>query len=345
MKFPLTKRARVDECREALNRTREERDKYRDRCRMLEEVVGNALNPLEPEENFAKKTLARTDLRYFGLRGCMRSGTNWLDSLLSRHPEIECYGEFHLQRLVGPWRDGLSYLEGRHENLLPIEPFLRHPYESAFKLALARQIREQSTRFIGDRTPHSIDPITISDAKYISVVRDGRDVLVSMAFHFLNVANSELEAAHGWTVEDRFPQLASHRPAFVADRSYFKSHPELLLEDEELLRHGAEMWSEIVAADHGAEQILGADRIRVVRYENLHQDPERITRELFEFLGAEPEAAPPLEGSLKPGFEESPGSFYRHGKVGDWRSYFTQKQADDYFRIAGGSLSLYDYAH
>lgn len=344
MKFPLTRRARLDDCSEKLRAARESRDKYKERSRWLETIVDNTLQTMSPEESFAKKTLARNDLCYFGLRGCMRSGTNWLDSLLSRHPEIECYGEFHLQRLVEPWKEGFSFIEKRHFNLLPTTDFLSHPYEPAFKVAMARQIRNrEATRLIGDRTPHSIEPLTIRDAKYISVVRDGRDVLVSMAFHFLNVNDDELRNAHGWTVEERFPRLASHRIAFDADRDYFKTHPDRLLEDEEFILHGANLWSEVVISDHQSQASLGVDQVRIVRYEDIHRNPIGITRELFLFLGTDPDLAPPLEGPLTPGFNESPGSFYRHGRVGDWQTYFTDDQSARFRGVAAETLALYGY--
>ncbi|MFN9877370.1 MAG: hypothetical protein ACK557_02725, partial [Planctomycetota bacterium] len=40
--------------------------------------------------------------RFFCLRGFMKSGTNWLGSLLDNHPAVSCQGEYHWQEFVGP---------------------------------------------------------------------------------------------------------------------------------------------------------------------------------------------------------------------------------------------------
>ncbi|MEC7499536.1 MAG: hypothetical protein VYE67_14540, partial [Planctomycetota bacterium] len=46
--------------------------------------------------------------RYFGIRGCMKSGTNWAGNLLNLHPDISCTGEYHWEGIVVPFEDNMA---------------------------------------------------------------------------------------------------------------------------------------------------------------------------------------------------------------------------------------------
>src|SRR5690606_17504421 len=71
-------------------------------------------------------------------------------------------------------------------------------------------------------------------------------------------------------------------------------------------------------------------RVRVIRYERIHADPEGERSAMYRFLGLDPSIAEPLDDKSmsKPGISsENPHNIYRKGKVGDWRRFFTNDVA------------------
>ena len=73
-----------------------------------------------------------------------------------------------------------------------------------------------------------------------------------------------------------------------------------------------------------------------------HAGQERLIR----YLALDPNAAAPLteEDKTAAGFtSEDPNSFYRSGKLGDWRKYFNSRHARWFEEEAGVSLILSYY--
>jgi len=118
----------------------------------------------------------------------MKSGTNWLSSLLSSHQDISCVGEFHWQDVVERFNQNLNTLalystpESKEQ--------ARVHFEEMIKKCLC-DAAEPGATVIGDRTPHTIIPVTLRNVPYITIVRDGRDILVSRAFHLYNHPDSK----------------------------------------------------------------------------------------------------------------------------------------------------------
>ena len=123
------------------------------------------------------------DRTFFSLRGFMKSGTNWLGSLLSSHEEVDCIGEYHWQKIVGEL-NALLHSQPIYSNP-EYREFARAKFDTLIKEVLAKKAHPDA-RVIGERTPHSIEPVTLRGAPHICIVRDGRDVLVSRAFHLYN---------------------------------------------------------------------------------------------------------------------------------------------------------------
>ena len=276
------------------------------------------------------------DKRFFCVRGYMKSGTNWLGSLLSSHKDIDCVGEFH-------WQDHVASIN-RSINSLPIyrsDPEAGKRLRNEFELLTKRLLIEKADRkakLIGDRTPHSIEPVVLRATPHICIVRDGRDVLVSRAFHLYNRPES-----HRLFV--RFPELNEIHQKFVENPWYFKENPEQLLCNETMVRESARWWREHLESDRAAIEKFPQLPVYLVKYEDLHVDVERERNELFKFLGVKPRHAAKITGDLQPGFtEERPNEFLRKGTVGDWKNYFTD-QSKAWFRDeAGPELERQGYA-
>ena len=112
----------------------------------------------------------------------MKSGTNWVGSLLNSHESISCVGEYHWQNLLQSFNQNVSQLPLYTDQYLSLADRARDHLEEMIRKTLI-DAAEPSATLIGDRTPHTIVPIIMRDVPHISVIRDGRDVLVSRVFH------------------------------------------------------------------------------------------------------------------------------------------------------------------
>jgi hypothetical protein len=256
------------------------------------------------------------DKRFFCLRGFMKSGTNWLGSLLDNHPEVSCQGEYHWQETIGP-----LHSRNTKSSMLQDETFRRFAiarFEGAIKRCLLHGIKP-TAKVIGDRTPHTLAPVILRNVPHISIIRDGRDILVSRAFHLFN--NPQVSRLF-----QRNVQAAKDLEEFQQDPWYFSKQPEALLRHEEIVRDTARWWRQHLEMDRRTVETHTRLPVRFVKYEELHQRTLELTNDLLEFLEVDPQMAPPLTGKLLPGFEqERPNEFFRKGAVGDWRNYFDDR--------------------
>ena len=272
--------------------------------------------------------------RFFCLRGFMKSGTNWLGSLLSSHEEISVVGEFHWQNVVSAYNANQNSLsifkeDGATENG-------RRHLENMIKQNLI-DLAESTASVIGDRTPHTIAPVALSGVPHISIIRDGRDVLVSRAFHLYN-------SPEVTKLFERIPEMAKLLVEFQADPWFFHKNPDQLLCHEVMIRESLNWWKNHLIGDEKAIELYPKLPVRFVKYEDLHRNTQEERAKLFEFLDVDPKRAARIEGHLKPGFEEErPSEFLRKGVVGDWKNYFTDQTKKWFKEYAGEQLIKYDY--
>lgn len=255
----------------------------------------------------------------------MKSGTNWLGSLLASHQDISVRGEFHWQDLAGPLNKLVGRAVFQEDGLAQAT---RKEFQEFVKRCLRNSAADGAT-VIGDRTPHTLSPLVLPDSPHISIVRDGRDVLVSRAFHLYN--NAKIHRLF-----DRIPAMKKDHERFVANPWYFKKNPEMLLRHEVMVKESVNWWVKHHETDRNTLEKHPYLQTRFVKYEDLHQDTARIRAELFEFLEVDPKKAAELHGVLKPGFQkERPNQFLRKGVVGDWKNYFSD-DTRKWFKECGG---------
>lgn len=275
--------------------------------------------------------------RLFFLVGYPRSGTNWCGALLNRHPAINIQGEYRFEAIARGFRE------------LCVHPWHAAHYEPLRSAAMAcmresvRRIMAASApirpeaAWIGDRTPRVLD-ILLPGAPHILIVRDPRDVLVSI----MHTEFTE-PVAHFAPPEFR-DRLAPLRRRFAEDPLFFKKNPEALLGDEPFVRHMLTIWRTHMAHDLEAlarvESGILDTRVHVVRYELLHADPENQRAALYRFLDLDPALARGLdpESRTTPGFAtERPAEFFRKGRPADWPPYF-HDEAKRWFKEEAGEL-------
>ena len=272
--------------------------------------------------------------RYFGIRGCMKSGTNWAGNLLNLHPDISCTGEYHWERIVVPFE----------ENMAQRSMLKRHNAGERLKHRMDRLIRETMldladprAKWVGDRTPGEVEPCFLPDASYISMLRDGRDVLVSRAFHML----TRPERGNMFRND---PIMAGLLSQFRNNPDCFRENPEQLLSSQKFITDTAKMWVRIVRSTLDTVNRNPQIPVLLVRYESLHADTDGVRREMYEFLDCDPDLGKPLDAKTEPNFaRENPTSLYRQGKVGGHRQYWNDTVDEIFREVAGPLLTELEY--
>jgi hypothetical protein len=245
--------------------------------------------------------------------GAARSGTTWVYDILTSHPQVagvyeswlftrdNGLGSLYTSAHWPPNRSGLSRLMER--------PALLEETR-AFTDRLLSQALKPEHRFLVEKSPSHVFAVPLihelyPGSRFIHVLRDGRDVTVSVR-----------AAARSWV-----PQW---REAF--GRSVLTS---------------ARAWSHAVrrARKLGAE--LG-DQFLEVRFEEIKQDPVAAYRQLLEFCGISYDETLLQQiheqTDFARNYKSNEEGFRRGGRVGDWRTHFNILDAVQFNLAAGDTL-------
>jgi hypothetical protein len=309
----------------------------------------------------------------FFVLGRGRSGTTWLRSVLNSHPEILCWGEgrffersfkredfqqLELENLppsslyrailesrdLKAWINGSVWAKGEDP-----DKRLADLTRLTIDYFLTEQLSKTGKRIVGDKTPfvsaEVVEEISrvYPEAKVIHIIRDGRDVAVSLIHHMWNNAKAE------GGIYDLEPEELEKRDAFR--RGSLVPGTESLFTKKRLIRIATDWSAEVGKATGDGPALLG-DNYTEVRYENLLERPVAEARRLLKFLGADDS-----EGKAKwciemAGFErrsnrkrgqEDSSSRFRKGVAGDWKNAFTQEDQRIFEEIAGGLLLQLGY--
>lgn len=189
------------------------------------------------------------------------------------------------------------------------------------------------------KTHLPVDALTMSpQARYIYVVRDGRDVMMSMYNHHANFTPEAYELIND-TPGRVGPPLPMHDPD---PRTYFRTW---------LDNDGAPFWSfwENIATWWAARDL---PNVKLVHFSDLKRDLEGQMREIAAFLDVDPpeslwptlvehctfdwmkanaEKVAPLGGAV---WEGGAATFINKGVNGRWQSVLTDQDSRDYERMA-----------
>lgn len=277
---------------------------------------------------------------FFFLRGFRRSGTNWIARLLNLHPQINIRGEMHFHSIYAALQtvaDSPAYLLHQDPPRSVAEEGLRQMVRSVMMCSIPWKWQ---ARWLGDRTPASLEPVLLPDCPHFLVVRDARDVLVSLTYQQMNHDNPKNPSTR---------MLADKIEIFKKHKFYFTNHPQELLTSEEWVRQALGGWSRQMMKDLTSMEKFASGELRgramIVRYEHAHADVEACRARMYEFLGLDPAEAAPISGDAHaaPGLkEENPAGHYRAGRVGDWEKYFTPDVTRWFEESAGEALARLD---
>lgn len=266
------------------------------------------------------EALSRLDAPPVFIIGSARSGTNFTLDVFAQHPEVCAIVETWLleqsrgivaiftQREWNPQvsADTVERVGVRHAaiQLLPYDEMVRELGDLAGRW-LMRPVRD-GQRFLVAKEPMDVHAATIlfPEARFVHVIRDGRDVALSMR-----------RAARSW------------------DASMGRSLP--------MSWHG-EAWRRQLQIARQHRDILG-DRYMELRYEELRRDVVAAARSLFEFAGIpyddailEKVRANTKLSSYDPAVRRS--GFRGPGEAGGWRSRMTLREGIGFNRAAGDLL-------
>jgi len=282
------------------------------------------------------------DKDLFFIVGVPKSGTTWLQRIFDTSPEIVCRGESHFMNILYPalssalanYNKDVAQFDdlGRHSEMSNCRDVIAHlgtneehyVLVSAIALMFDKWLDKPGVRYIGEKTPNNLIYMQtlgtiFPSARFIHIIRDGRDAAVSGWFY--NISNLE---------------------------GPYETHDTF---DSYVTRFAA-AWKALINEGRKAGIQLG-NRYREVLYENLVTDPYRETGELLAFLGADSSDEivrrcvddnrfEQLSGGRRPGNEKR-DAFFRKGVPGDWRNHMSKELIQAFEDQAGDLLESLGY--
>jgi len=274
----------------------------------------------------------------FFIGGAMKSGTTWLQLLLDSHPNVACKGEGHVANHLAPMlaqdidRHNRKIAQKNQDVFNEIEGFpvyarddLSYLIGAALLLPLAGVDSKLDLRAVGEKTPDNVRHFDLlhavfPNARFLHVVRDGRDCAVSAWFHNLRATPDWMKTTH--------PSLPAYAAMFAREWATDIAHAE-----------------SFAAARPGA--------CLTVRYEGLLDDTAGVLRQVLDFLGVPDDAHMVAQCCAAARFEqlsagrargdEDRGSFFRNGTSGNWREHLDASANRAFIEAASPWLEMLGY--
>jgi hypothetical protein len=255
-------------------------------------------------------------MQIFFIGGSQKSGTTWLQLLLDAHPQIACKGEGHIandmaqlllisldkhnQKIADKNRTVFAELDGFP---LYTADDLAYLIGASLLLAFTKSDTGTELRAIGEKTPDNVRHFEVLHAifpaaKFLNVVRDGRDCAISGWFHNLRTNPDWIRA--------KYPSLSAYATMFAREWANDIAHADCF------------------AAAHPLACLT-------VRYGALLAGTAPVLREVLDFLGVASRAETVAQCCDAAAFEhlsagrargeENRESFFRNGTQGNWREH------------------------
>lgn len=327
-------------------------------------------------------------VQLFAVRGHGKSGTNWVRNLLNLHPEIHCVGEMNIEeepvfrslfqestkknfpsmKIIKPNQWFFQkYSKASEEGGKDV--YARLVIQATEEMSYTHSKNITQTTRLGEHSPQKVGFPFIKDMPTIYIVRDGRDVVVSWAFHLLNICVKYEEECDLFSWVKNKPnivaRLRSKLKIHKEQPQYFTENPMKLFTSDEngddslWVSDLAESWQHFCEShktfynnknpeDKFQSSIFLNDDANVftIFYEQLHQKTKVEADALYDYLGVNPKLAdePSVATRTLPGkFKNKGNKFYRKGASGAWRDYATETFIKAFKNVAQNGLEYYGY--
>lgn len=250
--------------------------------------------------------------------GAARSGTTWVFDIFNAHPNVAGVFEswlFTRDNGVGSWFTP-AHWPAKSSGL---GRFLEREQVTTLSREVVQRMMSQAVgpnhQFIVEKSPSHLYAIPLIEeifpqARFIHVLRDGRDVCVSVR-----------AATRSWMPDWK--------------RTFGSS-----------IAASAKSWHDAVRRASNEGKRLG-DRFLEVRYEELRTDPMPNYRKMFDFCGIPYDdsilQAVYAKTDFNLNFKGGEENFRRGGRIGDWRSHFTLLDTYNFQKTAGELLQKKGY--
>lgn len=301
-------------------------------------IVTGRYNVLsERYEVISQRIKAALAKEIFFVVGAPKSGTTWLQKMLDTHPDILCSGEGHFRRFIAEFGHIIkNYNQGQatianyvYEGNPCYAPFSDEMFDFLVTdfvcLMLGQRLSQKNATFIGDKTPLHVESMEtlltlFPSAKFIHIIRDGRDMAISITRHSDRMAN---------------------RPTTATGQDIFY----------ECIKEAAQRWHNAIQAALAFKQKFPA-HYHELHYRDLKQSPLTTMEKVVTFLGAA--SSPDILTQMieanrfeilagRTSGTEDVTSFYRKGIVGDWVNHFDTRAIEIFNQYAGQSLEAVGY--
>lgn len=249
----------------------------------------------------------------FFVSGLNKSGTTFLQMLLDAHPKIVCPSEQHfktlfesLPKLSGKYSQTIEYFDTVTSNQgtrFQAEGFADYLLNAAIDYLFAFAVDENTalTGLHDNSIIHNIERLAtiVPGAKYVFIIRDPRDVGISLWYHNMRVSDKFAESGQNINatvkvVSKRWRELVGAKLAWQ------EKHPELVY----IVRYEDLIGGERAAQLGGLLEFLKTD------------NSDDVIKSMFDVTDFDKLKAK----QAKKDSNNSTGSFFRAGKKGDWRN-------------------------
>jgi hypothetical protein len=292
------------------------------------------------------------DLKLHFVVSAPRSGSTWLATALNHHPEIFATEQRLFGNFCQVWQNNDGSTTPRITLDKYADSFATHYFHQFmnrdhkgfaedFKLSFIRFMMH----FAANRTGKSVlvDKVTpypgtasfvvneirrlVPEAKIISLVRDGRDVLTSGAFDWL------LKDAHE---TDRYRFYVDQEPGKTLTRFF----------DDDLIAKWAKNWSETIDAfaDRPADCTITYESMKQSLSDALTMPLKQLGVANDESIRNVCEQATTFDAMAgRSAGDADPTAKARKGIAGDWRNFFTRRDGRLFHDLAGKQMALAGY--
>jgi hypothetical protein len=286
-----------------------------------------------------------------------RSGSTWLTTALNYHPQIFATEQRMFGKFCEIWKNNDGSSSPRLTFDSYSEAFAVHYFFQFLGMNRGTFLREFQTQYaeflVQFALQHSrkelvVDKITpyqgtcqyvfsrlsrlFPQAAVVHLIRDGRDVLTSGTFDWLQKDARDTE---------RYRFFVQRDPGLRLVRFF----------DDQVIEKWAGLWLESIEACH--RQTRQANGNLIVTYESMKKNMGAELQRIFRYLQVADDASIAAECARQASFQSltgrepgilDPTAKIRKGIAGDWRNYFTRRDGELFQQIAGSGLIACGYA-